>query len=251
MNTHDNFTKKRTKSKTWMNFFPIMAMLVLGTLTIAVGLLFVQTENGTAPLQLIFEFLALDSIHTWWYISRAAGLMGYLLLWLSMIWGFAVSSKIFDSVLERVFTYDFHEYLSLLSLGFVGLHAIVLLFDQVEPLSLIQVVLPFASSYRPFWTGIGIIAFYLSGLVTVTFYLRSRLSIKTFRMIHYLSIAAYAGSLFHSLYAGTDSSITWVLWMYWGTFLITIFFLVYWLISLVLQKRINLHRDRIQREYQS
>jgi len=251
MNTHDNFTEKPITYKVWAKFLVVMAMLILGILGLAVGLLFIQTENGTAPLQLIREFLALDSIHIWWYVSRASGLMGYLLLWFSMIWGFAVSSKIFDSVLERVFTYDFHEHLSLLSLGFVGVHSLALLFDQVEPLSLIEVLFPFMSSYRPFWTGIGILAFYLSVLVTVTFYLRSRISIKTFRKIHYFSIAAYAGSLFHSLYSGTDSALTWVQWMYWGTFLSTIFFLVYWLVSLALQKRINLHRDRIQREYQS
>jgi len=251
MNTHDNFTEKPITYEVWAKFLAVMAMLILGILALVVGLLFIQTENGTAPLQFIREFLALDSIHIWWYISRASGLMGYLLLWFSMIWGFAVSSKIFDSVLERVFTYDFHEHLSLLSLGFVGVHALALLFDQVEPLSLIEVLFPFVSSYRPFWTGIGILAFYLSVLVTVTFYLRSRISIKTFRKIHYFSIAAYAGSLFHSLYAGTDSALTWVQWMYWGTFLSTIFFLVYWLVSLALQKRINLHRDRIQREYQS
>src|SRR5689334_1922994 len=165
--------------------------------------------------------------------------MAYLLVWLSTLWGFAISSKIFDSFLKREFTYDFDEHLSLLSLGFVVLHVIVLMLDRVEPMKLAEVLIPFVSNYRPFWTGIGIIAFYLSILVTVTFYIRRRISMKTFRTIHYLSIAAYIGALLHGLYAGTDSPLQWTQTMYWGTFLSTVFFGVYWLVSVRLQKREN------------
>jgi len=212
----------------------------------AVGLLAIQIGTGISPLQAISGFLALDNIHIWWYISRAAGLMGYLLVWLSTLWGFAISSKILDPILERTFTYDFHEHLSLLSIGFMLLHAVVLLLDHVEPLSLIEVLFPFVSSYRPFWTGIGIIAFYLTVLVTVTFYIRSKISMRAFRVIHYLSIAAYVGSLFHGLYSGTDSALTWVQWMYWGTFLSTVFFLVYWLVNLWMNRQKNARRNQLQ-----
>jgi len=253
MNTRDNLVKSQTQSIAWKNTLSLIALPVLGTFAMAVSLLAIQVVTGTSPLQVISDFLALDNIHIWWYISRAAGLMGYLLIWLSMIWGFAISSKIFDRFLERMFTYDFHEHLSLLGIGFMLLHVIALLFDYVEPLSLAEVLLPFISRYRPFWTGVGIIAFYLSLLVTVTFYIRSRISMKTFRAIHYLSIAAFVGALFHGLYAGTDSALTWVQWMYWGTFLSTVFFLVYWLGTLWLNKQRNVQRARSQgaKSYQS
>jgi len=208
----------------------VIAALVLGTATLAAGLLAIDVGTGISPFQLISDFFALDSVHIWWYISRASGLMGYLLVWLSTLWGFAISSKILDPFLERTFTYDFHEHLSLLSIGFMILHAIVLLLDKVEPLSLTEILIPFTGTYRPFWTGIGIIAFYLSVLVTVTFYIRSWISMKTFRAIHYLSIAAYVGGLFHGLYAGTDSALNWTRMMYWGTFLSTVFFCIYWLV---------------------
>ena len=109
----------------------------------------------------------------------------------------------------------------------------------MEPLSLVEVVIPFVSNYRTFWTGIGIIAFYLSILVTVTFYIRSRISMKSFRTIHYLSIRAYIGALFHGLFAGTDSLLNWTQVMYWGTAVSTVFFGVYWLVIVKLQ-----HRDK-------
>ena len=74
-------------------------------------------------------------------------------------------------------------------------------------------------------------------VITVTFYIRSLISMKTFRAIHYLSIAAYVGDLFHGLYAGTDSAPTWTQMMYWGTFLSTVFLCVYWLVILRSKKR--------------
>ncbi len=235
MNTHDRAVVQ--KSNSFPTIAIVTALLVLGVTALAVGTLAAQLGFGTSPLQLITNFLALDSVHIWWYITRASGLMAYLLVWLSTLWGFAISSKIFDGFLERTFTYDFHEHLSLLSLGFVLLHIIALLLDHVQPLSLVEVLIPFVSNYRPFWTGIGILAFYLSILVTVTFYLRSWISMKTFRTVHYASILAYLGALFHGLYAGSDSALSWTQIMYWGTCLSTIFFGIYWLMILRSHKR--------------
>ena len=237
MKTHNELLDKKLPTDTLKNILVVTASLVFGMVLLAFGMLAMQSTTGTSPLQVINGFLGLDSVHIWWYISRASGLMAYLLVWLSTLWGFAISSKIFDSFLKREFTYDFHEYLSLLSLGFVLGHVVTLLLDRVEPLSLVEVLIPFVSNYRPFWTGIGIIAFYLSILVTVTFYIRNRISMKSFRTIHYLSIVAYVGALFHGLYAGTDSLLNWTQIMYWGTFLSTAFFGVYWLVFVRLQKQ--------------
>jgi len=238
MSTYENLGEQEPQSQSSVlnDVLLVITLLLVGIAILAGGLLAVQTDSASSPFQMLNNLFALNNVHIWWYISRASGLMGYLLFWLSTLLGFAISSKIFDSFLGRVFTYDFHEHLSLLSLGFIGLHAIVLLFERVEPLSLTEILIPFISVYRPFWTGIGIIAFYLTILVTVTFYIRSWISMKAFRVIHYLSIAAYVGALFHGLYAGTDAILTWVQFMYWGTFLSVIFFCIYWLAVVWLRK---------------
>jgi sulfoxide reductase heme-binding subunit YedZ len=237
MTTHDNLAKKSPQNESLVGGL-LVAALLFETIVLVASIL--ATQTGVS--QAISSMFVLDSVHLWWYLSRAAGLMGYLLIWLSTMWGFAIGSKIFDSLLERFFTFDFHEHLSWLGLGFIGFHAIALLFDRVEPLSLTEVLLPFASSYHPFWTGIGILGFYLTLLVTVTFYLHSKISMKTFRSIHYLNIAAYVGALFHGLYAGTDSALPWVQIMYWGTFLSTVFFLVFWLATRSLNPRKSARR---------
>ena len=77
-------------------------------------------------INFISNLFAIDSLQFWWYLTRAAGLMGYFLIWLSTAWGLVVSSKILDSFMERAFTYDFHEFLSWLGLAFINVHVVVL-----------------------------------------------------------------------------------------------------------------------------
>jgi sulfoxide reductase heme-binding subunit YedZ len=180
-----------------------------------------------------------------WYITRSAGLISYFLLWLSTAWGLAVSSKVFDTILHRAFTYDFHQFISLLAIGFIFLHIAVLMADRYLPYTLAQVLVPFLSPYRPLWVAIGVIGFYLTLLVTVTFYIRSRIGSKAFRTIHYLSLVAYLGALIHGFFAGTDSTLLSVELLYAGTLLIIVFLLIYWLVDLLLEKaRVN-HQETV------
>jgi predicted ferric reductase len=193
---------------------------------------------GAGPFKSLFTWLfALDTVQAMWYLTRAAGLIAYLLLWLSTVWGLVVASKIFDPILHRAFTFDIHEFLSLFAIGFTLLHIVVLLGDQYLPFSLAQVLIPFAAPYRPVWVGLGVIGFYLTLLVTVTFYLRTRIGQKTFRSIHLISFLSYAAVTGHALYAGTDS----VLWsaklIYAVTALVIVFLTVYWYLMVRLKPR--------------
>jgi len=188
-------------------------------------------------INLISNLFAIDSLQFWWYLTRAAGLMGYFLIWLSTAWGLVVSSKILDSLIDRTFTYDFHEFLSWLGLAFIGIHVIVLMADKYLPYTIWQVLIPFLSPYRSFWVGVGIIAFYLSLLVTITYYLRTKIGMAAFRKIHYLSLVAYFGATLHGLYAGTDSVLPIANLLYKGTFLITLFLVVYWVVLLYMRKQ--------------
>ena len=188
-----------------------------------------------APLVSFTNWLfSLDSIQLWWYVTRAAGLVAYLLLWLSTVWGLAISSKIFDPLVTRDYSYDFHQYLSLFALGFIAMHVVVLMLDRYLPFSLLQVLLPFTSSYRPLWVGLGVISLYLLVLVTVTFYLRKRIGTRAFRWIHLLSLLGYLGVTLHALYAGSDSPLSAAQLIYKGSLLMVIFLTSYWLANLAL-----------------
>jgi predicted ferric reductase len=212
----------------------LVGTIFLGTLLV---LWVSQATGGLSITQMLASLFGMDTVQSWWYVTRASGLTAYILLWLSMVWGLGVSTKIFQPAVDGVYTYDFHEFLSLLGLGFVLLHVVVLMLDKYLPFSLFQILVPFVDSYRPLWTGLGIIGFYIFLLVTVTFYLRSRIGTQAFRGIHVLSLAGYLGVTLHGLFAGTDSALRVTRLLYLGTALLVVFLTVYWLVMNALTKQ--------------
>jgi sulfoxide reductase heme-binding subunit YedZ len=210
----------------WVAIFVGVALIVA---LIGVGVL--SAILGYSPLDLIRQGLdglfALSSAQTTWYVTRAAGILSYLLLWLSTVWGLAVTNKVLDPVLHRAFTYDFHQFLSLLAIGFIFLHVGVLLADQYLPFSVAQILVPFTAPYRPVWVGLGTIGLYLTLLVSVTFYIRKWIGQKAFRMIHLLSYLAFSGAALHGLFAGTDAPLPTVQAMYIVTMLSVVFLTAY------------------------
>jgi len=209
-----------------------LALLVAGL----AGAAYLHSPAGSQTAVFLNWLFAANSVQAMWYITRASGLIAYVLIWLSMVWGLGVASKIFDTLLHGTFTYDFHQYISLLAVGFTLLHIGVLLFDGYMPYSLWQILIPFISPYRPLWVGIGIIGFYLMALVTVTFYIRTKIGMKAFRTIHVFSLVSYFGITLHSFMSGSDSSLPSVMVLYVVTFLITMFLIVYWLIMAAQKK---------------
>ena len=205
----------------------LLISLIFGGMLIAV--VFGSSLAGPTSAQKLQSLLGMNSVQIWWYVTRASGLTGYFLIWLSMIWGFAIPSKIIQPLLDTTFTYDFHEHLSLIGLGFVVLHVIVLLFDRFLPFNLLQILIPFLDTYRPLWVGLGIISFYLLLLVTLTFYLRQQIGTQAFRSIHLFSLVAYLGATLHGFFAGTDSALPVTMLLYVGTFLVVIFMTAHWL----------------------
>ncbi len=234
----------------WMKMLGVFVLTGIASLGVLVVFMLMTAPFGALPAPSLQSLFAINTVQAWWYITRAAGLTAYFLLWLSMVWGMAITSRIFHPALEGTYSYDFHEYLSILGLGFVLLHVIVLLFDRYLPFSIWQIAIPFIDSYRPLWVGLGIIGFYGFALVTVTFYLRRSIGTRTFRTIHYLSMLAYLGATLHGLFAGTDSALPVTRWLYGGSFLVIVFLTVYWLAILGLNKREEARRSRQAQRYQ-
>src|SRR5271169_2708443 len=215
----------------------LVALLLFFTALMMAFVLVLQIPAGSSVSQALNSLFALDSVQMWWYVTRAAGLTGYFLLWLSMAWGLAIANKILSPAVEGTFTYDFHEFLSLLGIGFIFLHIIVLLFDRFLPFSVPQTLIPFIDTYRPVWVGMGIIGFYLFLLVTVTFYMRKTIGSQAFRSIHALSLVGYLGATLHGLFAGTDSALWMTKTLYAITFIVIVFLTAYWLIIISLNRR--------------
>lgn len=204
-----------------------LVLIVAGLMLAGLLGLAVFTPFGAWLRAGVTSVLVTDSVQTSWFVTRAAGLVAYLLLWLSTAWGLVVTSRIADGILPRRFAFDAHEFLSLLALVFTGVHMGALLFDHFQPFSIGQLLVPLTATYRPLWVGVGIIALYLTAAVTITFYLRQRIGAKTFRAVHYLSFPAYLGAALHGWFAGTDTGLISTQWVYMLTLALIVFLAVF------------------------
>ncbi len=149
-----------------------------------------------------------------WYTSRAAGTTAYLLLSVTTVLGLLISTRLLDRWLSRADAFALHEHCSWLALGFTALHAGALLVDRTEPFSLLQVLVPFTASYRPLATGLGVLALYLTALITASFYLRARIGQRAWRRLHAATFGLYVLATVHGLLAGSSSDMAWMQWLY-------------------------------------
>ena len=173
----------------------------------------------------------------YWYLSRATAFVSLSLLWLSMALGLGISNKMARLWPGAPAAFAIHEYVSLLGLAFAIFHALILLGDQYINFTVTQLLVPFSTAdYRPTWTGAGQIGLYVWLIVALSFYVRSKIGQKTWRMIHYLAFALYGMALLHGLFAGTDSSAGWAQWYYWISGGSLLFLLIHRIVNTITEK---------------
>ena len=71
--------------------------------------------------------------------------------------------------------------------------------------------MPFGLDYRPIWTGLGVIAGWMSVVLAVSYWLRDRIGRTRWAAIHRLTLGAYVLALAHVVGSGTDAMSRWLL----------------------------------------
>jgi predicted ferric reductase len=173
----------------------------------------------------------------YWYLSRATAFVSLSLLWLSMALGLTITNKMARLWPGAPAAFAIHEYVSLLGLAFAVFHAIVILGDHYINFTLLQLLVPFSTKdYRPFWIGMGQIAFYTWAIIAATFYIRPLIGQKSWRFLHYGSFGMYLLGIFHGIFSGTDTSTGWAQNYYWYSAGILVFLLMYRILVVVIDK---------------
>ena len=98
-----------------------------------------------------------------------------------------------------------HRNVTLLAVAFIGVHVATIVLDGFAPVGWKDAVIPFASSYRAVWLGLGAVAFDLMVAVIITSLLRVRVGARTWRAVHWLSYPLWALAVLHGLGTGTDT----------------------------------------------
>ena len=141
----------------------------------------------------------------WWYLARASGVVGWLLLTASVIWGILTPAKLSDRQ-RPAWSLDLHRWLAGLTIGFVAIHLVALMADSYIEFSFIDLFVPFASDWKPFPVALGVLATWLLVIVQATSLGMKLLPRSVWRRIHLTSYLAFFLTSLHGTLAGTDAT---------------------------------------------
>lgn len=152
-----------------------------------------------------------DPTHVvWWLVSRAAGIVALVLISLSVVMGLAMATKVVRRPgLKRVVN-KLHEHVALTALMALAVHGLSLIGDPWLNPGWRGITVPFAMSYRPLFTGLGIIGGYTAVVLGPSFYLRRRIGPRRWRKLHSLIVIAWLLSAVHTIGAGSDGQKLWL-----------------------------------------
>lgn len=159
------------------------------------------------------QAIVINSSTPLWYTTRATGLVAMVLLTVSVAFGLLSAVGYQRPGLPRFVTVGLHRNASLLALAFTVIHVVTTIADGYAHIRIVDAFIPFVSSYRPLWLGLGTIASDLMIALIVTSLLRSRLSHRTWQAVHWTAYACWPVALLHGLGTGSDTPVRWVLFL--------------------------------------
>jgi sulfoxide reductase heme-binding subunit YedZ len=145
-----------------------------------------------------------------WLISRASGIVALALVTTAVLLGLVMSARLLRRPgLGRVLV-RLHEHVALVAMGAIAVHGLALLGDHWLHPGLRGLIVPFAMSYRPLFTGMGIIGGYLAALLGLSFYARRRIGVKLWRRLHRATVLVWLLAVVHTLGSGSDAATVWL-----------------------------------------
>ncbi len=144
-----------------------------------------------------------------WYANRGTGVVLLVLLTLTTVLGVLATHGDAGTRVPRFLTQSLHRNLSLIASALLVAHVTTAVVDEYVDIRWWQAFLPYGATYRPVWLGLGTVAFDLVLVVVATSLLRSRLSHRTWRIVHVSAYACWVLSVVHGLGIGTDAATPW------------------------------------------
>lgn len=144
--------------------------------------------------------------HLWWYVARSGGLVALALSGASVLWGLLLSTRYLERAVRPKWLLDLHKFLGALTVIFTLIHVVALMLDSYVGFGLVDVLVPFASSWRPGAVAWGVVTFWLMVAVQGSSLVMKKLPKRWWRIIHMSSYGLLWTGVMHGIAAGTDSS---------------------------------------------
>jgi sulfoxide reductase heme-binding subunit YedZ len=145
-----------------------------------------------------------------WYLTRGTGLVALVLLTMSVVLGIVTTVRWQSPRWPRFITAALHRNVSLLVMVLLAIHIVTAVADSYAPIRWLDVVLPYGSTYRPLWLGLGALSFDLILALNISSLLRQRIGYPAWRVIHWSAYACWPVALLHGLGTGSDTRLGWV-----------------------------------------
>lgn len=147
----------------------------------------------------------------YWFLTRGTGTVALLLLTVSVVLGVLGPLRFSARRWPRFAIDAAHRDVSLLVIAALAVHILTSVLDSFAPIALTAAVIPFISSYRPLWLGLGALSFDLLLAVVITSLVRRRLGYSGWRAVHWLAYASWPIAVLHGLGTGSDTKLWWML----------------------------------------
>src|SRR5690349_21097689 len=149
--------------------------------------------------------------HLFWITSRAAGFAALVLASLAVSAGLLMSTKLLKGRTSEL--RSAHDTLALATIVAIVVHGVALLGAQFLHPSIADIAIPFVSSYKTFWTSLGIVGGWGLALLGLSYYARRWVGAVRWRKLHRFTALAWLAGLAHALGEGTDAGQLWFLAM--------------------------------------
>ena len=143
--------------------------------------------------------------HFWWYTARAGGLVAWGLVLASCLWGLLLALRVGGRRPGPAWHLSLHRYLGALAIAFLVVHLVGIIADTFVTFTLVDVLVPFSTSWHSLAVAWGIIGMYLLVAIEITSLLRHRMANAVWRGIHLTSYVVLVVTTVHLLTAGTDA----------------------------------------------
>ncbi len=140
----------------------------------------------------------------WWYLARATGIVAWVLLVASVVWGVLLATRVLKPVDRPAWLLVMHRWLAALAVTCTALHLVALAADGFVHFGWTELFVPGASPWKTTAVSVGIVAFWLLVIVQVSSLLMRRLPRAVWRRVHYLSYAMVWAVSVHAGLAGSD-----------------------------------------------
>jgi hypothetical protein len=182
--------------------FRIFALLVAGALAM----------TGTTAA---FDAFARQGVPVMWWATRSLGLVAYIALWLSTLFGVLVARK--RGLVDGAILLELHSRWSVAAVVLTALHVALAVGDPRAEVTPLAVLVPLVSGKLTGPIAVGTVALWGMLIIATTTAIHRSLPRWIWRAVHAFAFGTFVLTFVHGLAAGTDTQSTFVLGMYIGT----------------------------------